>query len=496
MSCFPARHLVLPLALLLPALGCPGSGEDGEEDSGADEVGPQTEDEDTSSEASSDTETSSDTDTAADTEDTGSETGAACDPAALLDGLSLDETYLDVDYGWAKVERWVDANPGFEQEAFFPDARSEQKAQRLEFFAFDPTPHSSELLLYYAPNFEAALASGRTPVVLAHGANDNADRAWSDPGESGDFGCGKPECPNEGLMQALVAAGYPVVAVTMAHSQGDNYYWAEQIHNAIDIVRAQTCELDEPAAQVDLIGWSKGAFAARMYVSGVREDWGRAYADDVRKLVLIGGPNLGFDYLFRYGTAHNLGVWPPNGTIHAPVAHDAQVVGLSTIDLSEYAVYETAAGDYFRGQRQMVDMWIDEYPLTAVANNGFGDYAIADSLATYWGEGDYTGLLARGKGIEFTIAQGSLVQTIVEAGTPASVETFLLCSELTSPDSYIPGIPNEIAGPSDGVVFVESCASAEGIGKLGQVAILEDVNHLELGWSDLSIETITGWLGQ
>lgn len=425
----------------------------------------------------------------------GAASSSSGDPESCGDtpprGLTLEDTHLEVDYGWERVELWSSDNAGFVQEQYLPEPRSEQIAPRLGYFGFDPTPHSSQALLYVAPGWEQAIANGRTPVLLVHGANDNADRAWADPGESGDFGCGTQSCPHAGLMQGLVAAGFPVFAVGMPHTQGDNFYWAEQVSNAIRIIRQQTC-----APQVDLVGWSKGAFAARMYASSVTQDWGTAYADDVRRLVLIGGPNLGFDYLFRYGIAHNSGVWPPTGSIHAPLAHETQVVGGVGVDLSEYAVWETAAGDFFRGQRQMVAMWVDDYPLTFSANNGLGPYAVADSLATYWGEGDYSGVFARGRGIQFTIDQGSLVEDIVEAGIPRDVPTYLLCGEVIDDSAYIPGIPNEIAGPSDGVVFVDSCAAPDGIGALADTAVLEDVNHLQLGWAPPAQDMVIQWLDE
>lgn len=62
------------------------------------------------------------------------------------------------------------------------------------------------------------------------------------------------------------------------------------------MVRART-----GAAQVDVVGWSKGAFNARMFVSSVRPSWGRAYPGTVRRLVLLGNPSLGFDWGFRHG---------------------------------------------------------------------------------------------------------------------------------------------------------------------------------------------------
>ena len=91
---------------------------------------------------------------------------------------------------------------------------------------------------------------------------------------------------------------------------------------------------------------------------------------------------------------------------------------------------------------------------------------------------------------------GSVIEAMVQAGIPASIETYLLCGDLNLDDQdvLIPGIPNEIAGPSDGVVFVDSCSAPDGIGKLAESKILADVNHLKLGWEAQAVEQIDGWL--
>ena len=86
---------------------------------------------------------------------------------------------------------------------------------------------------------------------------------------------------------------------------------------------------------------------------------------------------------------------------------------------------------------------------------------------------------------------------MVAAGIPASVDTFLLCGDLDLKDNskLIPGIPNEIAGPSDGIVFIDSCAAPDGVGTLADTAILKNVNHLQLGWHEQSVAQLTAWLG-
>lgn len=431
------------------------------------------------------------TSTATATGDTGDT--ASTGDTDLLGDLVLEETFADgISNGWVRVERWRDPNPGFIQEDRFAlDQRASQTGQRLKFFASDPAPHSSKFLLYYAPGWDAAKRS--TPILLAHGANDQADRAWANPGESGDFGCGQSSCPKTGLMQSLAQAGYSVFAVSHPHSQGDNYFWAEQIGDAVSIVRERT-----GAAQVDVIGWSKGVLSSRMYASSLTQDWGTPFKGDIRRLVLIGGPNLGFDYIFRYGTAHDTGIYKDyGGTIHAPGPHDELLLFGVWTDRADYAIFKSPKGDNFRGQLQMLARWDDKYPLTGMANNGLGTYAVIDSESTYYGEGMAKGAIARGKGIDVAIDQGSLIEAMVAAGIPASVDTFLLCGDLDLKDNskLIPGIPNEIAGPSDGIVFIDSCAAPDGVGTLADTAILKNVNHLQLGWHEQSVAQLTAWLG-
>jgi hypothetical protein len=405
----------------------------------------------------------------------------------MVPTLAFEASFEVLEHGWARAERWSIVSPAIPEDPFFPDARSEQTGQQLEFFGGEPKPGPEQLVLQFGPGWDSHPG---TPVVLVHGADDPPDRAWANPGLEGPYGCGDAVCPDTGLMQAIADAGHPVFAVTFPNKQGDNFMWVEQIHAAIQVVREHTC-----AEQVDLIGWSKGSFAARQYTSSVNEAWGTPYTDDVRKLILIGGPNLGFDYLFRYGSGNNSTVWPP-GMGHGPTPHHEQIVGLATVDQSAHAVYDTGNGYYYRGQAQMLAAWIDTYGLSFVANSGLGPYAVVDSLSTYWGEAMYPGTFARGEGLAFAVAQHSLVDEIVAAGVPASISTYLLCSEISDQADYIIGIPNEISGPSDGVVFVDSCAAADGIGTVGEIAVLQDINHLELGFAEPAVQTVLAWLAE
>lgn len=436
------------------------------------------------------------TGTSGDTGETGETTDATTgDPGDLLAGLELQQTFdVDVLNGWERVERWKDVvNQGFIQEDRFSlDMRAAQNGPRLEYFGSDPVPHSSVFILYYAPGWDAAKQS--TPVLLVHGA-DQADRAWANPGELGDYGCGQQTCPNTGLMQNLVDEGHSVFAVSFAHVHGDNYFWAEQIHNAIRVIRART-----DAAQVDLIAWSKGTMPARMYTSSLTQPWSTPYQGDVRKVILIGGPNLGMDYSFRYGNALNGTVAIDyGGKNHAPLPHDELYINFMWVNRAEYGIYKSAKGDNFRGQLQSLARWDAKYPLTGVANFGLGEFVVGDSESTYVGEANakVKGIYARGKGIDAAIAQGSLIEPIIEAGMPASIATYLLCGDIDVKDSskMMTGVPNEIAGPSDAVVFIESCAAPDGIGNLAGTAILP-WNHLQLGWHADAVDQMLAWLGE
>jgi hypothetical protein len=490
---YGARGREIAIAAMLGVGGCPGGGP-GEQATDPSDTDTSTAGADTTTAGADTTTAGADTTTAgADTTTTGADTSTTdAEPDdvcgdGLVPTLVHEASFEVVAQGWARAERWSIVSPSIPDDPFFPDARSEQTSQQLEFFGFDPKPGPQQLVLQFGPGWDT---NAGNPVLLVHGADDPPDRAWANPGLEGPYGCGDAECPSTGLMQAIAEAGHPVFAIAFPNKQGDNYIWAEQIHAAIQIVREHTC-----ADQVDLIGWSKGSFAVRQYVSSVTEAWGTPYADDVRKLVLIGGPNLGFDYLFRYGSSNNSTVWPP-GMAHGPTPHHEQIVGLVTVDRSEHAVYDTGRGYYYRGQAQMLKAWIGTYGLSFVANSGFGPYATVDSLSTYWGEAMYPGTFARGEGIAFAEAQHSIVDEIVAAGIPASVQTYVLCSEISDPADYIVGIPNEISGPSDGVVFVESCAAADGIGTVGEIVVLPDVNHLELGFAEPAVQTVLGWLAQ
>jgi hypothetical protein len=384
--------------------------------------------------------------------------------------LSREAVFNAVENGWDMVERWTNPNEGFKPEDYSPDGRGNQESQRLIFFD-NAQPASNKFLLYYAPGWDTNREE--VPVLLVHGANDNPDRAWANPNNLGSFGCGSLQCPNEGMMQGLSKQGFKVFAIGFPHKQGDNYYWAEQIQDAIEIIKERT-----GSDVVDIVAWSKGVTASRMYVGDVIQDWGTPYQHDVRKLMLLGGPNGGFDYIFRYGWNHNFGIAAPcGGKTNAPMPHTSMICyGLSWA-LEEQSIFTTEKGNFYPGQKQMLARWDSVYPVPATSQDWFTTY--------YGGVGFYT----EGLGIDVAIEQGSLIEPIQSATSPEEVQTYMLCGSTPN----IPGIPNELSGPSDGVVFIDSCLDEKGVGTVADTAIVF-LNHLQLGWGSSSISQVATWL--
>jgi len=396
-------------------------------------------------------------------------------PAEAVGTTVLDASYPSVANGWVKVERWHDTDTNLPQEAYPPDGRGDQDGQRLTFFGGVQRPRSNSFLLYYAPHWQTG--SKATPVLLVHGANDNADRAWANPDASGSFGCGDPSgnCPTTGLMQYLDTRGYKVFAINFPHKQGDNYYQAQLISDAIAVIKSRL-----GVSQVDLIGWSKGGFPSRMYVSSVKPSWGRAYQGDVRKLILIGNANGGIDWSWAHGTAGDIAVYPEcGGALNAPAAVTTYECFGVFYNHPELSFTGTGSNNTYPGQRQMLARWDGTYGV---------DETQQDWYTVYYGG---TGFTSVSPGIQAAINQGSLVSTIRSAGIPSPVTTYLLCGGTAN----IPGVYNENRGPSDGLVFRSSCEDTTGIGTVGGVATVVGDNHLELAWESTAVGQIVSWLG-
>ncbi|WP_212804574.1 esterase/lipase family protein [Actinocatenispora sera] len=398
----------------------------------------------------------------------------AAHAATIPSYLTMEQRYTSVANGWDTVERYLDTTPGFTQEDYPPDGRGDQDGQRVTFFGGVKQPFSGRFLLYAAPG--ATTNPEPVPVLLVHGANDNPDRAWANPGESGGFGCGALSCPGTGMMQYLSNAGYRVFAIGFAHKEGDNLMQAQQVGDAIAVIKAKL-----GVSTVDLVGWSKGEMSARMYVSSVGPSWGRPYAGDVRKLITLGGPNAGYDYPFAHGWAHDLSIWPEcGGSINSPAPHTYMTCyGLYAYH-PEFSFVPTGGYDCYPGQRQMLARFDQTYGIDQTQQDWYTTY--------YGGQGFYT----KGPGIQAAIDAGSLIARIQQAGVPASVSTYLLAGGSPS----VVGIFNEDRGPSDGVVFESSALATAGIPTVVGTALVAGANHLELGWYPAVESQVAHWLAE
>lgn len=430
-------------------------------------------------------------------------------PDAVFTGVET-KTHNGADQLWSKVERWSDADRElFEQEQFnqiFRWSDSEFTPHMQTLFG-SPTPHSSTFLLH--SGLREATSSG-TPVLLVHGAGDNASRPWFT------------------LRRELEDLGRPVYAITFAHPHGDVFMQAEAVANAIAVITART-----GSAQVDLIAHSKGGLAIAVYASHTADaDWsnsayesvGTAYRGDVRRMVMVGTPLNGIDTAYRwpasnfFGLDPDLAVAPVSWGAYYPFGSASWWTGM---DLSDQD-FLPDGNDVFPGQRQMLQR--QPHPLPG-GQPWLGGYALqTDWYTTYeggygfysWSDGIDAGIEAGGYFMDHLAAQGvdPGVELFLLAGTnplmPNGEETFkeiwdglatasqwglLLSSvntfvaDVTASDAELQGLADgelvlgEVSAASDGVLFTSSALAGENLGARGAVvheARTVDVSHTEL----------------
>lgn len=322
----------------------------------------------------------------------------------------------------------------------FCEVNSQVDAGFIQIFG-SPTPGTEAYLLHAAPGWDRNRRP--TPVVLVHGAGLDATsftNLW-------DMGY-------TGLQQQLLQLGYRVFALTFPHSHGDNFYQALHLADAVN----QVCQLCG-VKQVDLVTHSKGGIAARLYLSGLG---GVPYREDVRRLVMLGVPNLGTDFSFR-NPALSYMIYLTGGNGVIPWDH-LDYLG-SPVDVARRSIYREGA---FPGQCQLLYRWDEVYPL---------DVTQQDWWTTYYGGKGY---FSRSRGIETALRDGDrLVERLEHSGLHAGVEVSLLAGK----SSLFAMIPLQSSIPGDGVVFLDSALHSEGLlsagARLRQKHILP-LNHIEL----------------
>jgi pimeloyl-ACP methyl ester carboxylesterase len=309
-------------------------------------------------------------------------------------------------------------------------------------------PPAKDVLLHYYPGWNRGTG---TPVLLVHGTVVDATSAWISPHAQ------------PGLAPYLAQHGARVFALTFANRQGDNLAWAEQINDAIARIRAVT-----GANQVDVISHSKGTVAARALASRMSAPYLGSYRGDIRRLVLIASPLQGMDNTYRHAS-FNLGLYPEKDDpkFNAPLSWDRMLVFGQWVDTRQYAIVSGSKG-YFAGQAQLLARWDKVYPVPEIEQ---------DWYTTYYGG---QGFISSSSGIDAAIAAGGHFMDQLKAHPlDPSVQVAVLSGD--RPD--IPGIMNEMSGPSDGIVFVKSATATEDLVRGGARLVAKStlhMNHMDL----------------
>ena len=363
---------------------------------------------------------------------------------------------------WERIEYYQDTARPFAVESVLNKSRHETP-EIISAFGSN-LPPASTFLLHYGPKWKTN--KGKV-IMLAHGASDNANRAWATPA----ILLGDANAP--GLLQTLEGKGFRVFAVTFPHKHGNLFYEAQYLADAIELARQAT-----GAGKVVLIGHSAGGLAARAYVSSFRVNaaW-TAYRGDVEQLITLAAPHRGQDFAFRH-PEFNYYFMKDELAANAPMSWDKILVYGQWKDTLEFSIYS----DNFPMQQQVLYDWTGKYPVSAVS---------PDSYTTLHGG---QGLMSHSLGINAAIMKGGNFLSAFRAyPVPADISVTVIAGT----NSKIENVPQtEKDGPSDGLVFVESAshtadlthpARKEPIQKL-----LVNENHVTITFSPAMLKLVTG----
>lgn len=357
---------------------------------------------------------------------------------------------------WSKIEL-IHANDTSIPNEKTADKGRQRDADIVKAFGTDK-PSSTDFCLHDAG--APTDLKNKTPILLIHGANTTATRSWADPDGDG---------KKAGLMQYLKSKGFRVFAITFANKHGDNFIWSGHVGRAIERIKQIT-----GTEKVDTLGHSKGGFTLRMFVSNVY-DKTNPFKKDVRRALFVAAPHRGIDYSFRHPII-NLGLYEKDDEPlkYAPMSWDEMLWKGKWVNSQEMSL----SGEYFPGQLQMIGKFDKIHSLSVLEQ---------DWYTTYNGG---TGLISKSKGVDYYIKKGG---DIVEKIKKSPVDPSVQFSNLVGNAPNIPGILNELTGPSDGIVFVKSTKASEDMTGLGAKLLEEKtmaLNHLELVSNPKAMEWI------
>lgn len=363
--------------------------------------------------------------------------------AAAKRGEPFQVTKTTQGSNWDRIERLTSTYGDFPVEHMRPNGR-QVIAEIVNGFGA-AMPPSSQVLLHYGKSWQKNTG---VPVLLVHGAIVDADTSWV-----------KTYDGSQGLLPSLEAAGRRVFAVTFAHRHGDNQLQAQQIANAIARIKAVT-----GSDQVDVVAHSKGVIAARALASNMLLPWMTPYrSGDIRRLVLVAGPNLGLDFTFRHPLV-NYGLYPEQDDRdhNGPMSWTKMLYMGQWIDTSSQTIM-TDSGNFFPGQDQMLSRWDKTYPLPVNEQ---------DWYTTYNGG---TGFTSVSPGIDKAITQsGHFMDRLRQHPLDSKIQLSVLAGD----SATLPGVLNENTGPSDGLVFVKSATATDDMTAGGAKLVDTQVMHL------------------
>ncbi len=388
------------------------------------------------------------------------------EPQAVMEGDSAAP--------WALIERHRDPHPRFPNEPFHTRL-AQFYPQTIEALG-SKTPHSSVFALYAAPGWDGS--EQPVPVLLIHGANDDATRRYAHPKSPH----AEDHLESSGLMQDLASKGFSVFAVSFSHFHGDNLFQGEQIANAITRIRQLMGQEENQDFKVDLVTFSKGIMAARSYLQSMGEYYGMKYLTpfrhDVRRVVFQCGPIAGLDTMFRY-YMYNLTL--ASQEIPAPMGADKMLMYGSWKDMGENHIHS----GYWPGQLQMV--------------HDQREIGIADGVMSVTADFNQTAHVLRNGGRSLYIssyglekarlAGGRMIEVMNEKGLPSDVSAAILAGNhhIIYDERYdgwkIP-IGVELTAESDGLVYLKSATYTEGL--TAQGARITGMKTLKLNHIDLS----------
>ena len=396
---------------------------------------------------------------------------------------------------WARVERLSDPHPGFTQEAFCA-AGEQNDPWIIKWFGGDTTPHSRSFLLHCAKGFE-----GKTlpePILLVHGAGDNANRAWIHP-----YAHSLPQKISEkerGFALWLSDLGYAVFAVSFAHNQGCNIMQAEHVANAISRIRTLMKREGDPNFKVNVVAHSKGNVVTRIYCSDApkifpKKKFLSAFRKDVDTYIGIGPAFRGIDTPFRY-YGYNLQIATQKNS-NGPVAAESLLLYGFWRNMKEMSLYKDAA-NYFPGQCQLL------FNLVRDANVPLGVESMTLDMVTpyalYFGG---ISPLMTSRGIEKAIDEGErLIYRLEEQGFNPNMKIGVIAGSspfITYKDAFtLTPMPWEYLTPAgDGLVYLASALHTDNAIKRGAKLIGKktvDLNHVDIGRNRDVVRIIDDWL--